>query len=177
MSKIIISELETRLGTLILGDYNGGLCLCDWKYRKRREQIDNRIRRVLDANYEAGTSALIDQARQQLLQFLAGNIQRFDLPLVYAGTDFQKSVWHDLMSIDYGMTVSYLSLSRKRNQPPSIRAIAAANGANALSMIVPCHRVIGNDGSLVGYAGGLKAKEQLLQLEGSLPATMQAKLF
>lgn len=92
----------------------------------------------------------------------------FSVPLLLAGTDFQKSVWNTLCEIPYGKTQSYLELSRKLNNPKAIRAIASANGANAISILSPCHRIIGHNGDLVGYAGGLKAKKELLLLEGSL---------
>src|SRR5690606_18399830 len=90
----------------------------------------------------------------------------FDIPLLFIGTDFQKSVWEALMEIPYGTTKSYLELSRDLGDENAIRAVATANGANSISIIVPCHRIIGSDGSLTGYAGGLNAKKKLLQLEG-----------
>lgn len=91
-------------------------------------------------------------------------------------SDFQKSVWNELIKIPYGKTVSYLALSKKLENEGAIRAVASANGANALSVFIPCHRVVGSDGSLTGYAGGLTAKKKLLQLEGAA-VTSQAELF
>jgi len=85
---------------------------------------------------------------------------------LFVGSDFQKTVWEKLLTIPYGKTTSYLELSRMLGDEKAIRAVATANGANAISIIVPCHRVIGSDGSLTGYAGGLNAKQKLLQLEG-----------
>ena len=89
----------------------------------------------------------------------------FDIPLFFAGTDFQKTVWKELLNIPYGMTLSYGDLSRKLGNPKAIRAVAAANGANPISILVPCHRVIGSDRKLVGYGGGIPAKKILLELE------------
>ena len=92
------------------------------------------------------------------------------------GSDFQKTVWNTLLQIPYGKTETYLGLSKSMNNEKAIRAVASANGANAFSIIVPCHRVIGSDGKLVGYAGGLSVKKKLLELEGAL-ATNQLSLF
>ena len=88
------------------------------------------------------------------------------MPLLLAGTRFQISVWEELQNIPYGTTCSYISLSRKLKNEKAIRAVASANGANAISIIVPCHRIIGADGSMTGYAGGIKAKKKLLEHEG-----------
>lgn len=90
------------------------------------------------------------------------------------GTEFQQIVWRELLNIPYGVTVSYLELSRKLSDPKAIRAVASANGANAISILIPCHRIIGSNRELTGYAGGLSAKKKLLELEG---ATSQLDLF
>jgi len=89
----------------------------------------------------------------------------FDIPLRLAGSEFQQKVWQALLQIPFGKTATYLGLSNKLQNPKAIRAVAAANGANAISIMVPCHRIIGSSGELIGYAGGLKAKQQLLELE------------
>ena len=90
---------------------------------------------------------------------------QFDIPMLFAGTDFQKKVWHKLLEIPYGVTISYGELATQLGMPKAVRAVANANGANAISIIVPCHRVIGSDHSLTGYGGGLAAKKKLLELE------------
>jgi methylated-DNA-[protein]-cysteine S-methyltransferase len=110
----------------------------------------------------------------QIQEYFAGNRTQFDLKLNPAGTDFQKKVWDELQHIPYGKTLSYLELSKKLGDPKAIRAVAAANGKNPLWIIIPCHRVIGSDGSLTGYAGGLWRKKWLLEHES--PATQQ-RLF
>ena len=104
-------------------------------------------------------------AADQLQKYFQGELQEFDLELNPHGTDFQKKVWNKLLEIPYGKTTSYLELSRDLGDEKSIRAVASANGKNPLWIIVPCHRVIGSDGSLTGYAGGLHRKKWLLELE------------
>ena len=108
---------------------------------------------------------MIEMARQQLDGYFRQERHSFDVPLLFVGTDFQKAVWQALLTIPYGTTVSYAALAEQLGSPLSVRAVANANGANAISIFVPCHRVIGSDGSLTGYAGGLEAKKFLLALE------------
>ena len=90
----------------------------------------------------------------------------FDVPLLFVGTDFQKTVWNELLNIPFGTTVSYGEMARRIGMPKAVRAVANANGANAMSIFVPCHRVIGSNRSLTGYGGGLEAKRKMLELEG-----------
>ncbi|MDR0742821.1 MAG: methylated-DNA--[protein]-cysteine S-methyltransferase [Tannerella sp.] len=162
---IKIQSFETSCGELLLGSFNEKLCLCDWKYRKRRIAIDSRIQKALNAVYEEGDSELIEQTREQLNQYFSKERTVFDLPLLLAGTDFQREVWEELMQVPYGMTESYSGLANRLNKPKAVRAVATANGANAISIIIPCHRIIGSNNKLVGYAGGLDAKKKLLALE------------
>jgi methylated-DNA-[protein]-cysteine S-methyltransferase len=103
--------------------------------------------------------------RRQLEQYFAGDRRQFDLPLAPGGTPFQQRVWAELRRIAYGETITYAELASRIGRPTAIRAAGAANGANPVSIIIPCHRVIGSDGSLTGYGGGLEAKRALLQLE------------
>lgn len=166
MKRISIQYHKTSVGELILGSIEGNLCLADWRYRRMRSTVDNRLRRVLDAVYVVESSSVIELTISQLTEYFEGNRKEFELPIQLAGTDFQKSVWETLMTIPFGKTESYLGLSRKLGDENAIRAVASANGANAISIIVPCHRIIGSDGDLVGYAGGLPAKKKLLTLEG-----------
>ena len=114
---------------------------------------------------------------EQLTAYFAEDLRQFDLPLDPEGTTFQLEVWAALEEIPYGETISYLELARRIGNPDSVRAVGLANGKNTLSIVVPCHRVIGNDGSLVGYGGGLPIKEALLELEGALQPDPQLSLF
>ncbi|PIB36096.1 cysteine methyltransferase [Reichenbachiella sp. 5M10] len=159
---------KSPVGELIIGSYGGEICLCDWRYRKQREAVDKRIWSALDAVMVEKDSTTVQACIQQLQEYFVGERREFDLSLRLVGSDFQKEVWGHLMQVPYGQTKSYLALAQSLNNEGAIRAVASANGANALSIVVPCHRIIGSDGSLTGYAGGLPAKKRLLELEGSL---------
>lgn len=156
---------KSPYGELLLGSYGNQLCLTDWRYRKRRAAIDARIKKSLKAEYVEEGSPILEETVNQLKQYFSRERTTFDLPLLLVGTDFQKTVWNALLEIPYGESQTYLGLSQKLDNIKAIRAVASANGANAISIIVPCHRIIGSDGSLVGYAGGLNAKRKLLDLE------------
>lgn len=176
MNTIQTKIYKSPVGELILGSFNEKLVLCDWRYRKMRKAIDKRITEGLNAEMEEGDSAIIKNAIDELEAYFAGRLKQFETPIQLVGTDFQKSVWNELIKIPYGKTISYLGLAQKLNNEGAIRAVASANGANALSIFIPCHRVVGSDGSLTGYAGGLPAKKKLLQLEGA-EVMRQAELF
>jgi methylated-DNA-[protein]-cysteine S-methyltransferase len=111
-------------------------------------------------------SRWLTQAGHQLTEYFAGTRRDFDIPLAATGTPFQRSVWQSLRDIDYGTTISYGELARRIGNPRAVRAVGLANGRNPISIIVPCHRVIGANGSLTGYGGGLDRKRTLLALEG-----------
>lgn len=159
---------ESPCGALILGSLGDKLCLCDWLVERRRDHVDRRLERILKAEFEVGTSDVIETASAQLDEFFAGQRKEFDVPLLFAGTDFQERVWKELLGIPYGETVSYGELARRIGKPKAVRAVANANGANSISIFVPCHRVIGSDHSLTGYGGGLAVKRALLEVEGAL---------
>ncbi|WP_309497755.1 methylated-DNA--[protein]-cysteine S-methyltransferase [Sulfurovum sp.] len=105
---------------------------------------------------------------RQMKEYLANDRKVFDVPMLMLGTDFQKSVWEGLIKIPYGETASYLELAKNIANEKAVRAVATANGANAISILIPCHRIIGSDGSLTGYAGGLDVKRKLLEIENNL---------
>ncbi len=111
---------------------------------------------------------ILDAAESQLAEYFAGRRQHFELALDPAGTDFQVSVWRQLRRIPFGQTASYRDIAERIGKPAAVRAVGMANGANPISVIVPCHRVIGSDGSLTGFGGGLDIKRQLLEHEGAL---------
>lgn len=163
---IKIRRYESPCGALMLGSFGDKLCLCDWQVEKHRNHIDRRLKRMLNAEFEEGTSEVIDKAIKQLDEFFAGQRKIFDIPLLFVGTDFQKTVWNELLKIPFGNTMSYGEMARRIGMPKAVRAVANANGANSMSIFAPCHRVIGSDHSLTGYGGGLDAKRTLLKLEG-----------
>lgn len=113
-------------------------------------------------------SSLLQNAVQQLDEYFKGYRRQFDLPLAPAGTDFQQSVWKELLQLSFGATITYLQLAKRLGNVKSIRAAASANGKNPLAIIIPCHRVIGADGKLTGYAGGLHRKKWLLEHEAKV---------
>lgn len=162
---IYIKRYQSPCGELLLGSYGDKLCLCDWQVGTRRDLVHRRLQRILQARYEEGTSDVIREAVRQLDEYFARKRREFDVPLLLAGSEFQRAVWSELLKIPYGTTASYAVLSKRLGSERAVRAAANANGANALSIFVPCHRIIGSDGSLTGYAGGLPAKKWLLELE------------
>ena len=120
---------------------------------------------------------LLQLAVQQMDEYFEGNRREFNLPIKQSGSDFQQDVWKCLLTIGYGKTISYGQQSKKMNNPLAIRAIASANGQNHLAIVVPCHRVIGSDGSLTGFAGGLWRKKWLLEHEARVSGVGQTSLF
>jgi methylated-DNA-[protein]-cysteine S-methyltransferase len=167
MNTILIQDFKTTVGELTLGVFEDQLCLCDWKYRKMRSAVDERIKKGLNAEFQVGNHPLMEVAKFQIQDYLDGKRKEFDIPLMMVGSEFQQGVWKALIQIPFGETRSYLQLSQDLGNPDAIRAVASANGANAISILIPCHRIIGSDGSLVGYAGGLDAKKKLLKLENA----------
>ena len=153
------------IGSLILASYQGALCMCDWQYRNQRVQLDKRLCNGLGSTMIEGENEDLTLTINQLKEYFGGVRKEFDIPLKMVGTAFQQQVWNQLLQIPYGKTLSYLQLSQHMEHESAIRAVAAANGANGISIIIPCHRVVGGQGQLVGYAGGLVAKQKLLELE------------
>ena len=175
---IFVHRYASPCGELLLGEFDNKLCLCDWVVERHHEKVVRRLERELGATvtergWKGGSHArgeavgcdLLKQAKQQLNEYFAGSRREFDIPLLFVGTDFQKRVWDELLRIPYGHTVSYGEMAQNIGMPSAVRAVANANGANAISIFAPCHRVIGSDGSLTGYGGGLEAKRFLLALE------------
>lgn len=154
-----------RGGDLVLGSYGDRLCLCNWMGGKHNTMINYRLQRSLNAVYHEDTTDVIELARQQLNEYFFHKRQDFDLPLLFVGTDFQKKVWDELGKIPFGETASYSEVAERIGVPKAFRAVANANALNAINVIVPCHRVIGNNGSLKGYNGGVEKQQYLIDLE------------
>ena len=164
-NQIYIQYYKTDYAEFIMGSFEDKLCLLDFKYRKTRKAVDDRIKKGLNAEYVEMDDEVLQKARVQLDEYFDLKRKEFDIPLLTVGTDFQKSVWIALTDVEYGTTSTYLQLAKDIGNEKAVRAVANANGANSISIIIPCHRIIGSDGSLTGYAGGLVAKKQLLELE------------
>ncbi len=165
MQQINIQYHKTKIGELILGSFDNKLCMLDFRYRRMRVAVDNRIKKGLNAEFKEHDDKVIASTRKQLAEYFDGDRKAFDLPLLMVGTDFQRSVWNALLEIPYGATATYLQLAKNIDNAKAVRAVANANGANAIGVIIPCHRIIGSNGELVGYAGGLPVKKRLLKLE------------
>ncbi len=171
---VIISYHQTPCGEMILGSTDGRLCLCDWTNSRHRRTVDNRLQKLLSSRYMQGDTPVMDEAKRQLDEYFDGRRRSFELDLQMVGTDFQKRVWDYIARIPYGQTQSYSGLTNDCASDPDIRAVSNAVGANSLSLIIPCHRVIGSRGQLTGYAGGLLAKQYLLDLEKTYLAVEEA---
>ena len=168
MNKINIQYFKTPVGEMILGSYDNKLCMADWRYRKNRESIDRRLQKGLNAIYVEEESTVLKLAKEELEAYFKGLCKTFDIPLLLVGTEFQKSVWQGLLQIPFCTTASYKELAQNIDNKKAVRAVSSAVGANAISIFIPCHRIIGSDGSLTGYAGGLEAKKKLLELEKNM---------
>lgn len=148
-----------------------GVCLLEFNDRRMLPTEFKDIEKRLSAKIETSTTcppgrnALFDQLQQELHEYFEGTRKQFDVPLHFVGTDFQKRVWSELMNIPFGVTRSYKQQALALGNLAAIRAVAGANGMNKIAIVVPCHRVIGDDGKLVGYGGGLWRKKKLLELE------------
>ena len=168
MNKISIQYLNTPVGEMILGSYDNKLCIADWRSRTTRESIDKRVQKGLHAIFVEEESTVLKLVKEELEEYFKGVRKTFDIPLLLVGTEFQKSVWKGLIQVPYGMTASYRELALSIDHKKAVRAVASAVGANAISIFIPCHRIIGSDGSLTGYAGGLDTKKNLLKIENKL---------
>ena len=167
-NKINIQYYKSPIGELLLGSYENKLCISDYRYRKMRTTVDSRIQKGLKAEYVEEPSDVITETIKQMEEYFNLERKEFTIPLLLVGTDFQKSVWQGLIETPFGTTSSYLELSKRIGNEKAVRAVASANGANSIAILVPCHRIIGSNGALVGYAGGLDVKKRLLEIENNL---------
>lgn len=166
MNKIInIQHYFSPCGELVLASYADKLCLCDWSDNPFAERNKRRLERYLKASFKTETTPVLEEAKRQLDEFFAGKRKAFDIQIRLVGTDFQQQVWNALLNIPYGATKSYKEIAQCIGKSKAVRAVAGAIGANSISILIPCHRVIGSNRSLTGYAGGLVAKKMLLGME------------
>jgi len=168
MNKINIQYYKTNYGEFILGSYNEKLCMVDFRYRKMRRTVDDRIKKGLNAEFIEQDDEVLQRTRIELNEYFNMQRRTFDIPIQMVGTDFQRNVWEALLKVPYGTTSTYLQLAKEIGKAKAVRAVANANGSNAIGIIIPCHRIIGTNGELTGYAGGLPLKKQLLELEQNL---------
>ena len=167
MRQINTKYHETTIGEMVLGSFQGRLCLIGSAREGRSGVLSPRFEQRLDARLVLQDDETLERTARQLDEYLSGNRREFDIPLLLVGTDFQRSVWNALLQVPYGGTASYLQIARAIGKGKAVRAVGSACRANPIGIVVPCHRIIGSDGSLVGYYGGLALKQQLLNLEQS----------
>lgn len=162
---ILHRRIESPAGPLIIAADGSGLRHIE--FHQNRHPADR-------GDWQGGDNDLLQATEAQLHEYFDGKRRTFDLPLAPHGTDFQREVWQALARIPYGTTISYADLAQRVGKPTATRAVGAANGRNPLPIVLPCHRVIGADGTLTGFGGGLPVKELLLRLEGAMPEPQQA---
>ncbi|MGB3201984.1 MAG: methylated-DNA--[protein]-cysteine S-methyltransferase [Nodosilinea sp.] len=168
---IAVELIETPLGLMMAGAVDEGLCLLEYGDRRSLERHYTTLRQRFDSAVLPISHPHLDTLKTELGEYFGGERTAFTVPLALQGTPFQTTVWNELQRIPHGETIAYDELARRIGQPTAMRAVARANGTNRISIVVPCHRVIGKDGSLTGYGGGLWRKRLLLELEhtGQLP--------
>lgn len=163
---ISLTRLLTPLGPMFAGATDKGICLLEFTDRRMIETQIKRLRKLLHAEFVPGQHPHLTRLNQQLEAYFAGQLEEFTVPLDVPGSDFQQQVWQALQQIPYGNTRSYQQQAQAIGNSKAVRAVARANGDNRIAIIIPCHRVIGKDGSLTGYGGGIWRKQRLLELEG-----------
>ena len=162
---LCVRYYNSPCGKIILGATTGELCLCDWMGKDCAAKNLRRIVRTLNAELREESSPVLERTKAQLDEYFSGRRKAFDLPLRLVGTPFQKRVWRALQGIPFGETRTYKETALLTGNLKAVRAVAQAIGANGICIIIPCHRVIGSDGSLTGFAGGLGIKKALLGAE------------
>ena len=162
---IAVARLETPLGPMLGGATAEGVCLLEFVDRRMIETQITRLKRGFRAVLVPGQSPLLDRLAQELERYFGGTLREFTVPLTLKGTPFQERVWEQLRTIPYGATRSYAEQAKRLDMQTAVRAVARANGDNRIAIVVPCHRVVGSDGSLTGYGGGLWRKRWLLDHE------------
>lgn len=162
---INIKRIETPLGTMYAGAVDEGICLLEFTDRKMLETELKSLAKRLNADIILGANKHFDMLELQLNEYFDGKRKEFSVQLFTPGSEFQQAVWKELQNIPYGTTRSYKEQATALKRPEAVRAVANANGMNRISILIPCHRVIGMDGSLTGYGGGLWRKKWLLDLE------------
>jgi AraC family transcriptional regulator of adaptative response/methylated-DNA-[protein]-cysteine methyltransferase len=160
------TEIQTPIGEMLAAANDTHLLLFEFPHRRMIDTQLDRVRRAVGCELEPGDSPVFGLLRSQLDEYFRGERRDFTIPLHVPGTPFQTRVWDALQRIPTGTTTTYAQLAESIGQPNAVRAVARANGDNRVAILIPCHRVIGSTGELVGYGGGLWRKKKLLELEG-----------
>ncbi len=170
---VFINHFASPCGEIVLGAIGEALCLSDWSDMPCAKRNMMRLQRMLDVDFIEADTEILSMAKMQLNEYFNGKRQSFDIPILTVGTSFQKRVWKALLDIPFSKTRSYMQMAHIVNNPKGVRAVAQAIGANGISIFIPCHRVIGSNHTLTGFAGGLEAKRTLLQLENNNTPILQ----
>jgi len=165
LATVFLKRITTPLGPMLAGASGSKLCFLEFADRRMLERQLKTLASRLRCRFLPGDAPVLDVLSEQLDAYFAGSLQQFSVPLDAPGTDFQTAVWDRLLEIPHGETRSYADIAAALGRPTAVRAVARANGANRIAIVIPCHRVIGKDGSLTGYAGSLWRKQRLLELE------------
>jgi AraC family transcriptional regulator, regulatory protein of adaptative response / methylated-DNA-[protein]-cysteine methyltransferase len=158
-------KIQTPIGEMIAGATEEGVCLLEFSDRRMLPSEYKDLSRLLKTSFEEGDNIYLKDLRKMIGEYFTGSRKVFNIPLITPGTEFQQAVWKELLEIQFGTTRTYQEQATALNKPYSVRAVANANGMNRISIVIPCHRVIGSDGRLTGYGGGLKRKKWLLDHE------------
>lgn len=162
---IVIHRFTTTLGPMFVCATERGVCLLEFTDRRMLETEFRDIQRLFNARIVTGENSHTRQTVKEISEYFAGTRRQFELSVDAPGSDFQQSVWHELRAVPYGQTSHYQAISPGTNKPNALRAVAAANGANRIAIVIPCHRIIGKDGKMTGYGGGISRKEWLIEHE------------
>ena len=163
---VTVRRVATPLGQMIAGSVDGRLVLLEFVERRALPSQFERLTKRLGCVFVPGDDDVLTELTEELEAYFAGKLRKFDVPLETSGTDFQETVWAALREIPHGVVRSYADVAEAIGRPTATRAVARANGDNRIAILIPCHRVIGSDGSLTGYGGGLWRKKRLLEVEG-----------
>jgi AraC family transcriptional regulator of adaptative response/methylated-DNA-[protein]-cysteine methyltransferase len=160
-----VTRIPTPLGAMVAGATREAVCLAEFADRRMLPTQLRRLAHRIGAVLTPGDNPMLERLHRELDEYFAGRRRGFEVPVSTPGTSFQERVWAELTLIPYGATISYAELARRIGRPSAVRAVARANGDNRVAVLVPCHRVVGSDGKLTGYGGGLWRKQRLLDLE------------
>ena len=162
---ILVNRIVTPLGPMVVCANDAGIVLLEFADRRMLETQLVRVSKIFEARYSVGVNEAMRQLDHEFKEYFEGQRLEFEVPLVHDATEFQNAVWNELLKIPTGRTSTYQKLATKLKKPKAVRAVGRANGDNRLTILVPCHRVVGSDGSLTGYGGGLDRKQWLLDHE------------
>lgn len=174
---LVLERIMTDCGEMTACALDEGICLLEFSSRAELAEELASLERHFQTTVTLGTHPYIDNLKTELKDYFSGKLRNFTVPAALFGTPFQLKIWKELLSIPYGTTLSYSELAIRTGNKLSVRAVATANKTNRIAIMIPCHRVIGSDGSLTGYSGGLERKRYLINLEANNSSGYTDRLF